>query len=290
MNILNNKTILYAIWLTSLCVAPVYSMDPCSALRRAIDDNKIDIVQELVKSYPDMINQSIFMCHRWTPLFLAVIHGHQEIVEILIKAGADPNKQDDRGMTSLHWAAYFGHQPIVKTLIQSGAQLDIVDNEGWTALHKATSEGHRQIVKVLIAAGATINPCNKVGNTPLHFAVCKGRIKILRTLVEAGADLNAKNIRQITPLGITSWLSIPKRLTSNELLIDYKSRIEQAIKKAHKAALAITQAIHPRLGFKSPLKIVGQFVLKDICELIKEAEIHDACQPIPETRSWCIIS
>ena len=58
--------------------------------------------------------------HNFTPLHCAANLGFTECVELLRDAGADTNKQDDKGNTPLHHAAYFDKIEAVKTLATSG--------------------------------------------------------------------------------------------------------------------------------------------------------------------------
>eukprot|EP00058_Branchiostoma_floridae_P000396 XP_002585884.1 hypothetical protein BRAFLDRAFT_85068 [Branchiostoma floridae] len=66
-----------------------------------------------------------------TALMLAVSHGRQEIVKMLIDAGAEVNLQDEDGSTALMCASEHGHLEIVKLLLaQPGCDATITDNGG----------------------------------------------------------------------------------------------------------------------------------------------------------------
>ena len=52
----------------------------------------------------------------------------EEIVELLIKAGADKDIQDENGWTALMFAAKKGHIKIVELLIKAKANKDIQGN------------------------------------------------------------------------------------------------------------------------------------------------------------------
>lgn len=72
---------------------------------------------------------SLFLQHGQTPLMLAVSHGREEVVRLLLVAGADVNVQDSDGSTALMCAAEHGHTNIVKLLLaQSDIDLDLRDN------------------------------------------------------------------------------------------------------------------------------------------------------------------
>ena len=66
-----------------------------------------------------------------TPLRLSVVHGHTDLVRLLLQAGADVNVQNEYGETVLHQAAWQGHASIVALLLEQGADVN-VQNEGWS--------------------------------------------------------------------------------------------------------------------------------------------------------------
>lgn len=64
-----------------------------------------------------------------TALMLAVSHGRQEMVRVLLECGADVNVQDDEGSTALMCASEHGRAEIVKLLLeQPGCDVSVVDN------------------------------------------------------------------------------------------------------------------------------------------------------------------
>ena len=87
-------------------------------------------------------------------LALAATHGWKTIVDILLEAGADPNRYNPPGghshCTPLHSAAFEGHLETVKALVEGGASFDIGDiHRDMTALAWAEYAGHREIVSYL---------------------------------------------------------------------------------------------------------------------------------------------
>ena len=67
-----------------------------------------------------------------TPLHMAIVAGHLDVVEILIRDASHhlDMKSRDEGMTALHYAAQGGHVAILQALLDAGASVDIVDFEG----------------------------------------------------------------------------------------------------------------------------------------------------------------
>lgn len=76
----------------------------------------------------------------------------EEQLKHYLNCGGDINYHDV--WTALMWASYKGHENVVNLLIKYGANLDIKDNLGNTALMMADANGHLNIVNLLIDAGA----------------------------------------------------------------------------------------------------------------------------------------
>jgi hypothetical protein len=89
-----------------------------------------------------------------TALFLAAEDGFDEIVGLLVNAGADVNATGNQGATPLLVASRYGRVKAVETLIAAGANVNASTATGWTALHHASKGGHKAVVELLIANGA----------------------------------------------------------------------------------------------------------------------------------------
>ena len=94
-----------------------------------------------------------------TPLHMTAISKYQseKCVEVLIKAGAELNKQDDKGMTALYRSVSFNKTECVSLLIQAGADVNIETCDGDTALHIAAKEGRNIILGILRKSGVDMN-------------------------------------------------------------------------------------------------------------------------------------
>ncbi|WP_235283204.1 ankyrin repeat domain-containing protein [Methanosarcina sp. 2.H.A.1B.4] len=135
-----------------------------------------------------------------TALMVAGDHGHRDVVELLIKAGAYPNIQNKNGNTTLNIAAAQGYKEIVELLIKSGANLNIQDTKGSTALMFAATGGHKDVVELLIKSGANLNIQDTKGSTALTYAVIEGIIDIVDLLIKGGANPNIQNKNGSTAL------------------------------------------------------------------------------------------
>jgi ankyrin repeat protein len=85
----------------------------------------------------------------------AVEAGTLREVTALLDKGANVDATDDFDRTPLMMAALGGHREIVKNLIDAGAELDATAKYGQTALQFARQGGHEEIVTLLVNAGAS---------------------------------------------------------------------------------------------------------------------------------------
>ena len=121
-------------------------------------------------------------------LFEATKNGDDELVKLLIAAGADVNKADKWGSPPLHSAAEYGHTDCVKLLIAAGADVNKTNEDSETPLYTAAWNGHTECVKLLIDAGADVNKADKFGETPLYKAEEGGHTECAELLRAAGGN------------------------------------------------------------------------------------------------------
>ncbi|CAF4065249.1 unnamed protein product [Rotaria sordida] len=134
-----------------------------------------------------------------TPLINATKYNHPECVKRLLVNHANPNHQNQSGISALMLAAEQGYFECIKLLVQAGADLDLApsgpgaDNlniTGQTALFMATLKDRVDVVKYLIEKGADVNVQNFYGISPLFLCVESGNGKLVQALIEAGAHVN----------------------------------------------------------------------------------------------------
>lgn len=124
---------------------------------------------------------------RSTPFMEACMNGNIDLVEMLLKAGADINKTNASGCSALMWACGAGNLKTVELLLASGADVNITDKYGNTALVWACDEGYREIAELLLKAGADPNKKTKTGKTALSQAQADEKQSLVSLLKSYGA-------------------------------------------------------------------------------------------------------
>lgn len=125
-----------------------------------------------------------------TALHMACVHGDHDIVDSLLKAGANVNAAMDEGVMPLHIVASNGKTLAVRVLIAGGASLEATTNEKMTAFMHAASNGHTDAMESLLERGANKFAKDDVGRTSMHAAASKGHHVAVTWLAEHGLDVN----------------------------------------------------------------------------------------------------
>uniref|UniRef100_A0A4W6FY31 Kinase D-interacting substrate 220b n=1 Tax=Lates calcarifer TaxID=8187 RepID=A0A4W6FY31_LATCA len=147
-----------------------------------------------------------------TPLMLAAEQGSLEIVQELIRRGANVNLDDVSwrcscchgnavgGWTALMWAAYKGRVEVTTLLLEHGANPNTTGQYSVYPIIWAAGRGHADIVKLLLQNGAKVNCSDKYGTTPLIWASRKGHFDCVMHLLENGADVDQEGANSMTAL------------------------------------------------------------------------------------------
>ncbi|KAF4963527.1 hypothetical protein FSARC_8464 [Fusarium sarcochroum] len=130
-------------------------------------------------------------------LILAAKEGLNEMVEMLLDAGADINYCVPRSndMTALQVACREGHVSVAEYLLSRGAETDILSqgiNGSTTALADAAANGHFNLVVLLLEHRAAVDPnMFNEWRPPLARAAAAGRLDIVHLLLEADSKHNS---------------------------------------------------------------------------------------------------
>ncbi len=163
---------------------------------------------------------------------IAYYSNDTEVIEYLIKEGADANEVDENGNTALINAALRGSKEKVAILLTHTHDINLTNKEGFSAMTRAIRSNSMEVVELLAAKGAETAIVDKAGydlgyhlvqgtrnnlklfdqkmaflkaqgykpsslqkdrSTLLHAAIDRGNMALIRRLVELGVDINAKD-------------------------------------------------------------------------------------------------
>uniref|UniRef100_A0A8C9R238 Kinase D-interacting substrate 220b n=1 Tax=Scleropages formosus TaxID=113540 RepID=A0A8C9R238_SCLFO len=166
-------------------------------LMLAAEQGSLEIVQELIRRGAN-VNLDDVDC--WTALISASKEGHVEVVKEFLENGAYIEHREMGGWTALMWAAYKGRVEVTKVLLENGANPNTTGQYSVYPIIWAAGRGHAQIVHLLLRHGAKVNCSDKYGTTPLIWAARKGHYDCVMHLLENGADVDQEGANSMTAL------------------------------------------------------------------------------------------
>lgn len=187
-------------------------------LRWAIDFNfELQAIEAIVATVAKQYTAQQISSTLGDALGPAVKQDREDVVSLLVRAGAVLNNKDFLTRTPLYHAAFAGKTGIARILIEAGADNEVPGYDGWRPIHAAYDNA--DMTRLLIQNGADINAKTGTGSTPLYLAskweednvvaallefsdkigidakqdalsiaLSKGRTRSVRRLLDAGVD------------------------------------------------------------------------------------------------------
>ncbi len=121
--------------------------DITGALRDSVLRGNTEVVTVLLGN---ITNTKESEKYKGMALSLAVKEGHADLIESLIKSGADVNTPDEKGMTPLMTAVSLNRVEVVKTLLENGADMK-KEHNGKTVMDIAKDFNKADVLGVLTA-------------------------------------------------------------------------------------------------------------------------------------------
>jgi ankyrin repeat protein len=201
-----------------------------------------------------------------TPLLVAIINGHEDLVDLLLDKGADPNAEGGSTDLSVQGSKARPLKITLKTpsyrdqLRDTGTEGGNGANNSWgrplqAAIHAANwhisdefvsvNIDRLRVIKSLLKHGADVNSRNtdmeprwsgaryrrrQVGLTPFLAAARQADIEVMRLLLENGADPKLNTPINITPLMLAAgiaWASNQDRASEEQVLDVVKMLVEE---------------------------------------------------------------
>ena len=131
-------------------------------------------------------------------------------------AAAGPFRAPPGGLTPLHLSAKANHEDVMRLLVAAGADPKLKGQDGTTLLMSAAGSGHVGVVMYAYELDPDINAVTEAGDNAVHASVT-GSIrnstqpeiaKVVQFLADKGADLDVKDRRGRTPIAIADILPL----------------------------------------------------------------------------------
>ncbi|MPC17481.1 Transient receptor potential cation channel subfamily A member 1 [Portunus trituberculatus] len=152
------------------------------------------VVRELVKHYHYLAKDENENSD--TPLHLACLQGHTDVVRALLEAGADVDARNSSLWTPLDCASAKGHVFCVHELLDFDSPLDPIDKTKTTPLQLAAKEGHVAVTRLLLERGASLQACDTSGRNALELAIAAGKKDVCMTIVKSSDwETALRNVR-----------------------------------------------------------------------------------------------
>ena len=153
-------------------------------LMMAAVNGKLQAVKYLLKQGAD---PSIQDNNGWNTFHHASQGGNPEVIELMPHHVPSIDSITKLGVTPLMVAAYNGKLQAVKYLLKQGADPSLQDNKGWNVLHHSSWGGNVAIMEKILSYRVDIESKTKLGLTPLVIVQMNGNSKAVAYLVSKGA-------------------------------------------------------------------------------------------------------
>lgn len=180
---------------------PVRCLTP---LHLAAYANHLSVMKLLIEANADInakgswdADETEIEFYKARPMHFAVAGRAYEAVQFLISSIVDIDAEDGTGESALYQAAELGDERLVEMLLRAGADPDTMRNDAddpRAPLHVAVEELYIDVVKLLLYYGADVNTEDGDGSTPIHYAMRIGGVEMARLLMSYGADTNLNGL------------------------------------------------------------------------------------------------
>ncbi|KAL4782688.1 hypothetical protein BJX76DRAFT_358742 [Aspergillus varians] len=138
------------------------------ALHHAAETGSIEAMRQLLGKFRISINDRDIKGH--TPLHLATMNNHDEMIILLVKKGAMLSITDRDGQTPFWYAIRHCEVDIIQALISNGAYANTSSTTHRSLLFAAAERLDPQVISLVIANGAQVAVVDGHGRTPKAVA------------------------------------------------------------------------------------------------------------------------
>ena len=194
-------------------------------------DEGVQVVNALIHAGADLNKQDKY---KLSPLHHAAMRGNIMVVKFLTQQQkVKIDIQDLQESTPLHLAATYGNSEVLRILLEAGADCKMLDYQHQNALHRAAKEGNNEIVEIIMNRldeadiKDVMKQMDNEKNSPLLLAVQAGNFKAVRMFMEKGGS--AKYVDQANDKGECPLHSATRSgdKTTVKILHEYGARINR---------------------------------------------------------------
>ena len=169
-------------------------------------ENHVEVMKYLLQKGAD-ISLTVGSEKR-NALHIASEHGSIAAIELLLSGGLSVDSRDGAGNTPLVCAAACGQIEAVNYLLEHGADPLLKGKDEWSLLHFAAQSGNVIIIETMLSKGLDIDSKDEtLGLTPLMVSIKSGKLEAAKYLLEKGADKSLKTTAgKLSPLSIAAAL------------------------------------------------------------------------------------
>jgi Fem-1 family protein b len=158
-------------------------------------------------------------------LWAAASINNFQLVQLLVKYGANVNHTTKTNSTPLRGACYNGNVDMTRFLIKHGAAINIAKENNETNLMVSVWHNHIATATYLLdELGCDVNECDNTGYSSLYYAVHRGSLELVKLLLERGARNFRATINQMSPL---MWAAEKRRIGLVDAISPHCSLLEQ---------------------------------------------------------------
>jgi ammonium transporter Rh len=168
-----------------------------AALLSAASKNNIERVLHWIRAGVDA--SSADYDYR-SALHIAASEGHLEVLQELIKEGANVHAKDRFGSTPLDDAIHGGHRVCAETLKLAGATHGGLQKLEARLITAAANGSLDEVRTLLETTPSLVNCADYDRRTALHLSIAEGHVEVAKLLLQYGANAKAEDRFGVTPL------------------------------------------------------------------------------------------
>ncbi len=216
-----------------------------------------------------------------SPLIEAVKSGDRAAALAMIERRADVNVAEADGTTALHWAVQQNDIELVERLLRAGANAKARNDYGSTPMSEAAVAGNAAVIERLLKAGADVESPNADGQTALMIVARTSRVDAAAVLLRHGANVNA--VEQWRGQTALMWAAAQNQPAMVKELVAHRADVNarSTVNNWQRQVTAEPRAIYRPAGGLTPLLYAAREGCVECASILVDAGA-DVNLPDPE--------